>query len=174
NEMFAVTTFEIKDRYILDGLVRRDESSLFGSNQRTAVYQRVSAAYRVSEDLHLPGVDEFKLRVSSGTAGLRPPFEAQYEVFSLEAGNPATQTLGNKTLRPAGRQHSDVLHQARRAARRDVWLEVDSDRGPAPGDDQGRQALRYDAGLCEKRRGILRPGVDLSHRRRVSHQGVAL
>ena len=101
NDMFAVTTFEIKDRYILDGLVRRDESSLFGSNQRTAVYQRVSAAYRVSEDLHLPGVDEFKLRVSSGTAGLRPPFEAQYEVFSLEAGNPVKQTLGNKNLRPA-------------------------------------------------------------------------
>ena len=34
---FLVTTFDIKDRYILDGLVRRDESSLFGANARTEI-----------------------------------------------------------------------------------------------------------------------------------------
>ena len=98
---FLVTTFDIKDRYILDGLVRQDQSSLFGSDERTAIYHRVSGAYRVSEDFSLPGVDEFKLRVSHGTAGLRPQFDAQYEVFSVVNGQPQKVTLGNRNLRPA-------------------------------------------------------------------------
>ncbi len=71
---FLVTTFEIKDRYILDGLIRHDESSLFGADARSALYHRVSAAYRVTQDFHLPLFDELKLRISNGTAGLRPPF----------------------------------------------------------------------------------------------------
>jgi len=98
---FLVSTFDIKDRYILDGLVRQDQSSLFGSDERTAIYHRVSGAYRVSEDFSIPGVDEFKLRVSHGTAGLRPPFDAQYEVFSVVSGQPQKVTLGNKGLKPA-------------------------------------------------------------------------
>ena len=98
---FVISTFEIKDRYILDGLVRRDESSLFGADERTAVYHRISGAYRVSEDFRIPMVDELKLRVSHGTAGLRPPFEAQYEVFAMVNGQPQKLTLGNKQLKPA-------------------------------------------------------------------------
>src|SRR5207248_453043 len=100
-DVFAVSTFDIKDRYIIDGLVRRDESSLFGAQERSQVYHRLSAAYRVSQDLHLPSVDELKLRVSHGTAGLRPPFSAQYEVFSVQGGAPEKITLGNNKLRPA-------------------------------------------------------------------------
>lgn len=98
---FLITTFDIKDRYILDGLVRRDESSLFGSGQRRATYHRVSAAYRLSQDIRIPGVDELKLRYSFGTAGLRPQFDAQYEVFSVSGGSPQKITLGNKDLKPA-------------------------------------------------------------------------
>ncbi len=98
---FVVTTFDIKDRYILDGLVRRDESSLFGAKQRGATYHRLSGAYRVTEDVRLPGIDELKLRASYGTAGLRPPFRAQYEVLDVSAGAPEKVTLGNEELRPA-------------------------------------------------------------------------
>jgi TonB-linked SusC/RagA family outer membrane protein len=100
-DAFLVTTFDIKDRYVLDGLVRQDESSLFGSKQRSATYHRLSAAYRVTQDFRIPGVDELKLRVSHGTAGLRPPFIAQYEVFALQGGLPAPVTLGNNELKPA-------------------------------------------------------------------------
>lgn len=98
---FLVSTFDIKDRYIVDGLVRQDQSSLFGSQQRSVTYHRLSGAYRVSEDFKLPGVDELKLRVSHGTAGLRPPFEAQYEVLNVVSGQPQKVTLGNKGLKPA-------------------------------------------------------------------------
>ena len=98
---FLVSTFEIKDRYILDGVIRRDESSLFGSKQRAQIYNRYSAAYRVSQDFHIPGVDEFKLRASYGTAGLRPEYDAQYEILQISAGSPQKITLGNPDLKPA-------------------------------------------------------------------------
>jgi len=55
NENFyGVTTFDIRDRYILDGLVRRDGSSLFGPNNRWATYYRVSGAWRLTQDINLP------------------------------------------------------------------------------------------------------------------------
>ena len=99
--VFAVTTFDIKDRYIIDGLIRRDESSLFGSRERKANYYRLSGVWRVSEDIKFPGVDEFKLRASVGTAGLRPVFNAQYEVFQIVGGSPVKVALGNPDLKPA-------------------------------------------------------------------------
>ena len=98
---FAITTFDIKDKYIIDGLIRRDESSLFGADQRSKLFKRLSGAWRVSEDISLPGVDEFKLRASYGEAGLRPVFDAQYERFDVEGGSPVKITLGNPNLRPA-------------------------------------------------------------------------
>ncbi len=98
---FAITTFDIKDRYIVDALVRQDQSSLFGSKERTAIYSRASAAYRFSEDFKIPGVDEGKVRVSYGTAGLRPQFDAQYETFAIVGGSPTKVTLGNPNLKPA-------------------------------------------------------------------------
>lgn len=99
--LFAITTFDIKDRYIIDGLIRRDESSLFGVDERSAWYSRASAAWRFSEDFPVAGIDEGKVRLSFGTAGLRPPFEAQYEVFSVDGGSPSKVTLGNPKLKPA-------------------------------------------------------------------------
>jgi len=106
--VFAITTFDIMDRYIVDALVRQDASSLFGADQRTAIYNRVSAAYRLSEDLALPGVDEFKLRASYGTAGLRPGFDAQYEIFTLVGGFPRPLTVGNRALKPAYSRETEI------------------------------------------------------------------
>jgi len=99
--VFAITTFDIKDKYVIDGLIRRDQSSLFGADQRSRLFKRLSGAWRVSEDIKLPGVDEFKLRASYGEAGLRPVFDAQYEQFAIVGGSPVKITLGNPNLRPA-------------------------------------------------------------------------
>ena len=106
--LFAITTFDIKDRYIIDGLIRQDQSSLFGAENRSATYNRYSAAYRVTEDITIPGVDEFKLRLSHGTAGLRPQFNAQYEVFSVAGGSPEKITLGNPLLKPAFSTENEI------------------------------------------------------------------
>ena len=98
---YAITGFDINDRYLFDGLVRRDGSSLFGPDSRYATYYRVSGAYRISQDFNINGVDEFKIRGSYGTAGLRPVFNAQYETFAIVGGNPKPLTLGNRNLKPA-------------------------------------------------------------------------
>ena len=99
--VFAVTTFDIKDRYVVDALIRQDRSSLFGANERSAVYHRLSGAWRVTEDFTIPGVDELKLRAGHGTAGLRPPFTAQYETFAVVGGKPEKVNAGNPDLKPA-------------------------------------------------------------------------
>jgi len=94
-------TFDIKDRYILDGMLRRDGSSLFGAGNRYKNFYRVSAAWRVSEDFNIPGVQEFKLRGGRGTAGLRPGFFDQYETYSVSGGQISKNQVGNRDLRPA-------------------------------------------------------------------------
>jgi TonB-linked SusC/RagA family outer membrane protein len=97
----AATSFDIKDRYIVDALVRRDASSLFGPENRTATYYRLSGAWRVSQDITLPGVDEFRIRSSYGTAGLRPQFDDRFEILSANAGGFTKAILGNPGLKPA-------------------------------------------------------------------------
>ncbi|MEM6645072.1 MAG: SusC/RagA family TonB-linked outer membrane protein [Bacteroidota bacterium] len=100
---FLTAGIDFKDRYIADFLVRRDGSSLFGADERWHTYYRLSAAYRVSEEEWWPladVMDEFKVRYSIGTAGARPSFSAQYETYSLSAGQISKNTLGNVNLTP--------------------------------------------------------------------------
>jgi len=100
---FVGANFEYKNRYILDALVRRDGSSLFGIGNRWATFGRVSAAWRPSQESwwFLPQANEVKLRASYGTAGGSPNFTAQYESFNIGGGGILTlTTLGNRNLRP--------------------------------------------------------------------------
>jgi len=97
----ASQTFDIKDRYILDAMHRRDGSSLFGAGNRWKNFYRVSGAWRVSEDFTIPGVQELKLRGGRGTAGLRPGFFDQYETYSVGGGQISKNQVGNRNLRPA-------------------------------------------------------------------------
>lgn len=97
----ASQNLTIKDRYILDGQIRQDNSSLFGPEARSATFYRVAGAYRVSEDFRLPGIQELKLRAAIGTAGLRPSFSDQYETLASTATGPVKIQLGNKNLKPA-------------------------------------------------------------------------
>jgi TonB-linked SusC/RagA family outer membrane protein len=99
---FAITNFDIADRYVLDALVRNDGSSLFGADERRSWYYRLAGKWLVSEEswFNLPVVDELGLRYSVGTAGGRPSFAAQYETFSVAGGSVAPAALGNRSLKP--------------------------------------------------------------------------
>lgn len=97
----GLTTFDINDRYILDGLIRFDGSSLFGPESRWSTYYRVSGAWRINEDLKIKGIDEFRIRASYGTAGLRPNFAYQYEILQVTPTGFSKETLGNPFLKPA-------------------------------------------------------------------------
>ena len=100
---FGGVGFDWKDRYIFDGLIRRDGSSLFGRANRWSTFGRAAGAWRLSQEpwWFAPKVNELKLRAAVGTAGNRPPFFAQYETFSLTSGTIGGQaTFGNRQLKP--------------------------------------------------------------------------
>ncbi len=100
--MFFIAGLTYKEKYILDGLVRRDGSSLFGENEKWNNYFRVSGAWRITEDIDIPGVQEMKVNVAYGTSGQRPGFTWQYEQTPLSGGVLSTDRLkGNQDLRPS-------------------------------------------------------------------------
>jgi len=99
---FAITNFEIADRYILDALIRNDGSSLFGEDERRQWYYRAAAAWRVSEEpwFSVPSLNELKFSYAYGTAGNRPNFYAQYETFAVSSTGITPGRLGNQALKP--------------------------------------------------------------------------
>lgn len=101
---FVTLGADYAGKYIFDGLVRRDGSSLFGPEERWNPYYRVSGSWRMSQESWWPfksWITEFKPRLSRGTAGGRPDFDDQFETFSFTTGGGLTkQTLGNKFLKP--------------------------------------------------------------------------
>lgn len=109
NNIAGMFVMDYKDKYILDALVRRDASSLFGADVRWQTFYRVAGAWRITQDFKIPGINEWKLRASYGVAGLRPPFEAQYEVFALQNGVPGNmETLGNSNLKPSFSKETEI------------------------------------------------------------------
>ncbi|MDP4712419.1 MAG: SusC/RagA family TonB-linked outer membrane protein [Saprospiraceae bacterium] len=94
--IYLTGAIDYDDKIIADGLIRRDGSSLFGANNRWNTFYRGSLAYRISEDLRLPNVQELKVRVSYGTAGNRPGFSYRFETFTNSG---AKAGLGNENLK---------------------------------------------------------------------------
>ncbi len=106
-----ITSLDYAGKYVFDGLVRRDGSSLFGPADRWHTYGRVSAAYRMAEEPWWPvrKINEFKLRLSRGTAGGRPNFADHYETYNIDdAGNLTKATLGNDALKPEHSTETEV------------------------------------------------------------------
>lgn len=97
----AQTALDYGDRYVLDVLLRRDGSSLFGPGARWHDYYRVSGSYLMGREewWPFPQLNEFKLRYSIGTAGGRPNFSDQYETWSV-GSTISKSVLGNRNLRP--------------------------------------------------------------------------
>lgn len=98
---FANLDVDYKDKLIVSGLVRLDESSLFGADNRSRVYGRGTMAYILSEDFDINGIDFLKVRASYGTSGQRPSWYAQYETFSVTSSAITPGRLGNRNLRPS-------------------------------------------------------------------------
>jgi TonB-linked SusC/RagA family outer membrane protein len=102
---------DYRGKYIVDALVRRDGSSLFGPEERYNWYNRVSGAWRVSSEDWWPSrtISEFKLRASRGTAGGRPDFDDQFETFDFVTGGGVQKsTLGNRFLKPEHATETEI------------------------------------------------------------------
>jgi TonB-linked SusC/RagA family outer membrane protein len=104
NGFSIATGFDYAGKYIADVLVRRDGSSLFGSNERWQTYGRVAVAYRMAQESWWPfeTFTEFKPRYAVGTAGGRPGFTSQYQTWGVSGNTGAVSkgTLGNPDLKP--------------------------------------------------------------------------
>lgn len=105
---FLIADVDYNEKYIFSGLIRREGSSLFGSENQWANYYRASAAYRITEDINLKFINELKLRASIGTSGLRPTYEQRFETFTLINGIASKNTLGNQFLQPALSKEMEV------------------------------------------------------------------
>jgi len=93
----------VNDRYLFDGLVRWDGSSLFGPESRCRRLPGVGA-YRLSQDFHINGIDELKLRGSlrdgRAAAHLRCPVRTYAVVGGIPASTrSATQRSGRRFRR---------------------------------------------------------------------------
>jgi len=106
----AATSFDFKDRYIVDAAIRYDGSSLFGEGERWAPFGRVSGVWRVSQEpfWKFDQVSDFRLRASRGTAGGRPRFSAQYETYNITATGPQIDQAGNTKLKPETTTETEV------------------------------------------------------------------
>ncbi len=85
------------DRLFIDGLVRLDQSSRFGRDAGTAVFPRISAAYRITQDLDLHALTELKFRVAYGQAGSLPPFGAKDSRVSISNSGGVSYTQNDNT-----------------------------------------------------------------------------
>lgn len=109
NSFTAVGNLDYKGKYIFDGLIRRDGSSVIGDDNMWQTYYRISGAWNAAEDFTIPHFQMLKPRVSYGTAGILPSYGAKYETFSLSNGTLyGGAQLGNKKLKPALSQELEV------------------------------------------------------------------
>ena len=124
----AVTqNLNFADKYLVQVLGRRDGSSLFGASNRWNNFYQLSGAWRITQDIHIPGFQELKIRAARGTAGLRPGYEYQYETYSVSGGQLTKNTIGNKLLKPAVQTENEVGINASLFDRFDIEF-VKSDR----------------------------------------------
>lgn len=99
---------DYQDTYILDGVVRRERVSLFGPDARDKIYWRIAGTYRADQNFEIPGVQQLKLRGTVGTSGSRPPFQAQYETFTVTQTGITKDQLGNSEIQPANTREFEV------------------------------------------------------------------
>jgi TonB-linked SusC/RagA family outer membrane protein len=105
---FLSTDLSYKDKIIANALIREDGSSLFGADARWQTFWRGSLAYRITEDIKIPGFNELKARISYGTAGRRPEWKGQYETFSVTSAGIFARNLGNNNLKPAVNKEIEI------------------------------------------------------------------
>ena len=112
NSFFVSGAADYLGKIIVDALAREDGSSLFGPEEQEHWYYRGSAAYRLSQENWWPfdnSINEFKLRVSQGTAGGRPSFSDQYETYNfVEGGGLVKANLGNRRLKPEYSRETEI------------------------------------------------------------------
>lgn len=70
--LFSRVNYRFRDKYLLEGSLRRDGSSRFGANNRYGIFWAASAGWVLSDESFMQDItfiDLFKVKASIGTAG---------------------------------------------------------------------------------------------------------
>ncbi|MEM8965805.1 MAG: TonB-dependent receptor [Bacteroidota bacterium] len=97
---FGSAKYIYDDKYIISGVVRRDGSSQFGSENRFGIFPAFSAAWRMSEESFMSGVtfiDDLKVRGGWGQMGnsLNVDPNNQFSLFAASLGNSSYDVTGS-------------------------------------------------------------------------------
>jgi TonB-dependent starch-binding outer membrane protein SusC len=96
---FARLTYQLNDKYMITGTVRRDGSSKFGDGKKYGTFPSAAVGWRIKNESFLKDVtflDDLKLRASWGRVGNQTPIDLfQYQAWFV--GNfPANYNGGGK------------------------------------------------------------------------------
>ncbi|MCS7018198.1 MAG: TonB-dependent receptor [Cytophagales bacterium] len=112
--LFGRVDYNYADKYYFNGTIRQDQSSVFGANNRTGVFPAFSAAWRISSEEFMKGlewIDDLKIRGGWGQMGnsLIDPnnqfdlfVATSYDISGVNSGaDPALRQsrLGNRNAR---------------------------------------------------------------------------
>ena len=99
--IFGRVEYNLMDKYILNGTVRRDGSSVFGSENRYGVFPAFGVAWRVSSESFMQNVtffDDMKLRFGWGQTGNQKINASNpYSTFGSGPGSSAYDINGTST-----------------------------------------------------------------------------
>lgn len=107
--LFADLRYQFNDKYLFGATVRRDGSSVFGSNRRFGIFPSFSAGWRISEENFLKDVkwlDDMKLRGSYGILGsfANVPGTNAFSLYNQGFRNSYYPITGGNTITQGFRQ----------------------------------------------------------------------
>ncbi len=99
NSYFGRAIYNLKDKYIITGVLRRDGSSRFGQNTRYGIFPAVSAAWRISDESFmkdLSWISDLKIRGGYGTMGNSNNVDPgnQFNLYAQNVANSAYDING--------------------------------------------------------------------------------
>jgi TonB-linked SusC/RagA family outer membrane protein len=110
---FARVEYGYDGKYLINGSVRRDASSVFASDVRNGYFPAVSAAWRISQENFLKSatfINDLKLRYSWGKLGSSSNVvnTNPYNLYSQSAGRSYYDIGGNSTVPTLGFYRSNI------------------------------------------------------------------
>jgi len=114
---FGRIDYAYKDKYLLSGTIRRDGSSIFGSENRYGTFPSVSAAWRVTEENFAKGITwltDLKVRGSWGKLGFYGNTNSlnQYTTYSGSPGTTNYDISGASTSSVVGFSNNRIGNAA--------------------------------------------------------------
>jgi TonB-linked SusC/RagA family outer membrane protein len=110
---FAKLEYSYAGKYIINGSLRRDGSSVFASDVRYGYFPAASAAWRISSENFMKDIsfiNDLKLRYSWGKMGTTGDVQATnpYNLYATRLGKSAYDIFGNSTTPYAGFYRSNI------------------------------------------------------------------